>query len=100
MTDVDTLYRDAELQLRRAIVEVESLGMGFQDYPWWGEFCELSRALNLATVPPLEAIRNVVNYNWSDELGDFNAQDEDGREHHIFRDLQAIVRWLDSKGAA
>lgn len=40
------------------------------------------------------AIRTVIDYNWSDELCDFeeNVQEEDGT--HIFRTLVALDNWV------
>lgn len=37
-----------------------------------------------------DALGAVLNYNWSDE-----QQDEEGRENHIFLQLQKLSDWKD-----
>ena len=55
----------------------------------------------------LQAIRRIVNYNWTDEEIDFrdwvvNEADEQGNPpdpaHHIFTDLQSVDYWLADQG--
>ena len=41
-----------------------------------------------------EALYSVVTYLWADEEADFIAQDEEGRENHIFHELRIIQQYL------
>lgn len=44
--EVQAAYDVAEAKLRDALLMVtDHMGMGFQDYPWWAEACDLARAL-------------------------------------------------------
>lgn len=47
----------------------------------------------IATLTTAErsAIENVLAYMWQDEERDFNEQDEDGRNGHIFNDLKVLA---------
>lgn len=38
----------------------------------------------------IDAIENVVNYLWDDEVADYAEQDGDGQEHHIFNSLELL----------
>lgn len=38
------------------------------------------------------ALRRVIDYNWADEQRDYAEQDDDGRAHHVFRDLSRLSR--------
>ena len=42
-------------------------------------------------------IRAVVDYNWSDELADFETHEGDG-QHHIFATIVRLDNWLNSTG--
>ena len=46
----------------------------------------------------LKDIRALVEYNWQDELRDYNQQVRDGEdeavEHHVFLALRRIDKWL------
>lgn len=46
----------------------------------------------------IQSIQNLVDYNYSDELRDFEEQLELGEsgEGHIFADIELIQTWLDS----
>lgn len=46
----------------------------------------------------LIAMRAVVSYNWDVEVRDYNAQDECGRENHLYLSLREISDFLDSQG--
>lgn len=45
----------------------------------------------------LSSMRNIVDSNWADEERDFNAQDEDGREGHLFLALREVAAFLGSQ---
>lgn len=46
-----------------------------------------------------DAIRNVINYLWDDELRDYNEQDGDGKQNHIFNELEYLDNLLLSEGS-
>ncbi|WP_225730934.1 MULTISPECIES: hypothetical protein [unclassified Nocardia] len=50
-------------------------------------------ALGIDSLTFLDAVRAVVDYNWSEESTDFRRHD-DGQDH-IFRSLSTLARWLD-----
>lgn len=41
-----------------------------------------------------DAIRNVIDYLWDDELRDYNEQDGDGQQNHIFNELEYLDNLL------
>jgi hypothetical protein len=43
-------------------------------------------------------MRNIVEAQWSDEECDFNAQDLDARQGHLFLDLREVSEFLSSQG--
>jgi len=43
----------------------------------------------------VEAIREMVKYNWADERNDYDQQDDAGRAAHVFRHLTTVANWLD-----
>lgn len=42
----------------------------------------------------VQALNNLVNCNWDAEERDYNEQDAEGRENHIFRDLVRLRTYL------
>jgi len=42
------------------------------------------------------SMRQVVEYNWADEVEDFDAQDEDGQRGHIYQHLERVDGFLSS----
>lgn len=46
----------------------------------------------------LQAIRRIVNYNWTDEERDFGEWPPPDPAHHIFTDLQSVDSWLADQG--
>ncbi|QIZ37824.1 hypothetical protein [Saccharopolyspora sp. ASAGF58] len=42
-----------------------------------------------------DAIQDVVDYNWASERADYEQQDAEDRQRHIFRALSTIAEWLD-----
>lgn len=50
------------------------------------------------TQAELDALANVVDYNWATEQADFDAQDEDGQIFHVFGDLGVLAAFLEDTG--
>ena len=38
----------------------------------------------------IEAIQSIIDYMYDDELRDYQEQDEDGQQNHIFKQLQHL----------
>jgi hypothetical protein len=53
------------------------------------------RVERIASIDDLaNAIRAVVDYNWKDELRDYEGDKNDSREVHIFNHLVALDNWI------
>jgi hypothetical protein len=50
------------------------------------------------TQAEIDALANVVDYNWAAEQADFDAQDEDGQIFHVFGDLGVLAAFLEDTG--
>jgi hypothetical protein len=47
---------------------------------------------------PRPDVAKVLEYNWPQEFRDFEEQDEDGKENHIFTVLNRLDMWLKQSG--
>lgn len=48
----------------------------------------------------LQALHDMVEYNWDDEREDYRCQDDQGRANHIFRDLVILRAYLESQASS
>ena len=48
----------------------------------------------------LEALQEVVAYNWDDESEDYDSSEDEAKENHIFLSLRTLKTWLDAWKAA
>jgi len=44
----------------------------------------------------LEALQEVVAYNWDDESEDYDSSEDEAKENHIFLSLRTLKTWLDA----
>jgi hypothetical protein len=42
------------------------------------------------TPAAITALRNVIDYNWTDEERDYVEQSDEGKTYHIFNDLRLL----------
>ena len=63
-----------------------------------GRYPTLEDAQNAAEVTHClaAACRAVVDYNWTDELNDYEEDENDSRAEHIFNHLVALDNWINS----
>ena len=49
----------------------------------------------ILTAEVIEAIQRTLDYQWAAEKEDYESDDVQRRENHIFLSLQRVAKWLD-----